>query len=154
MVSQFCSGSISQVSLMAQLVKNLSSMWNTWLWSLGWEDPIHGVANSWTWLSYFHYFSDIKNPPANAEDTRHTGSIPESEWSPGEAHGNPLRYSCLENSMDRRAWWATVHEVAMSQTWLSTHTYIMNIPNVGSKYFFRTSWERNTKLNMYFLFSY
>ena len=41
--------------------------------------------------------------------------------SPGGGHGNPLQYSCLENSMDRGAWWATVHGVAKSQTGLSTH---------------------------------
>ena len=41
----------------------------------------------------------------NAGDT---GSIPESGISPGEGNGNPLQYSCLENSMDRGAWWATV----------------------------------------------
>ena len=43
---------------------------------------------------------------------------------PGEENGNPLQYSCLENSMDRGAWWATVHRVTKSQTqlkWLSTH---------------------------------
>ena len=46
------------------------------------------------------------------------GSIPGSERSPGEGNGNPLQYACLENSMDRGAWWATVHEVTKSQTWL------------------------------------
>ena len=40
------------------------------------------------------------------------GSIPGSERSPGGGHGNPLRYSCLENPMNRGAWWATVHGVA------------------------------------------
>ena len=47
----------------------------------------------------------------------------------GEGNGNPLHYSCLENPMDRGAWWATVHEVAKSQTWLkrlSTHTHVHN----------------------------
>ena len=43
------------------------------------------------------------------------GSIPESGRSPGEGNGKPLQYSCLENPMDREAWWATVHEVA--KTW-------------------------------------
>ena len=38
---------------------------------------------------------------------------------PGEGHGNPLQYSCLENLMDRGAWWATVHGVTKSQTRLS-----------------------------------
>ena len=52
---------------------------------------------------------------------------PESGRSPGEGHGNPLQYSCLENCMDRGAWQATVHGVAKSQTrlkWLSTHIFI------------------------------
>ena len=52
--------------------------------------------------------SVVKNPPANAGDT---GSILESGRSPGEGNGNPLQYSCLENSMDRGIWWATVHGV-------------------------------------------
>ena len=39
--------------------------------------------------------------------------------SPGEGNGSPLQYSCLENPMDIRAWWATVHRIAKSQTWLS-----------------------------------
>ena len=43
--------------------------------------------------------------------------------SPGEGNGNPLQYSCLENSMDRGAWWATIHGAAKSQIQLSTHTY-------------------------------
>ena len=51
----------------------------------------------------------VKNPPANAGDI---GRLPGSGGSPGEGHGYPLQYSCLENSMDRRAWQATVHGVA------------------------------------------
>ena len=58
----------------------------------------------------------VKNLPANAGDARDVGSIPGSERSPGEGHGNPLQCSWLENSMDRGAWWATVHEVTKSQT--------------------------------------
>ena len=46
----------------------------------------------------------VKNPPANAGDTRDKGSILGSGRSPGGGHGNPLQYSCLENPMDRRAW--------------------------------------------------
>ena len=48
-----------------------------------------------------------KNPPANAGDVRDTGSIPGSGRSPGGENGNPLQYYCLENPMDRRAWWAS-----------------------------------------------
>ena len=53
--------------------------------------------------------SVVQNPPANAGDV---GSIPGSRRSPGEGNGNPLQYSCLGNPMDRRAWRATIHEVA------------------------------------------
>ena len=66
----------------------------------------------------------IKNPPANAEDERDTGSIPGWGRSPGGGHGNSLQYSCLENAMDRGAW-PGVHRVTKSQTrpkWLNTHT--------------------------------
>ena len=58
----------------------------------------------------------VKNPPANAGDVRDADSIPGSGRSPGGGHGNPLRYSCLENPMDRGAWWAIIHGVAKSQT--------------------------------------
>ena len=55
--------------------------------------------------------------PANAgRDRRDTGLIPVSGRSPGGGHGNPFQYSCLENPMDREAWWATVHRVAKSRT--------------------------------------
>ena len=58
----------------------------------------------------------VKNPPTHAEDLKDTGLIPESGRSPGGGHGNPLKYSCLENPVDRRTWWATVHGIANSQT--------------------------------------
>ena len=61
----------------------------------------------------------IKNLPANARDTRDAGSIPELGRSPGVRNGNPFQYSCLENSMDRGAWWATVHGATKSQTQLN-----------------------------------
>ena len=53
--------------------------------------------------------SGVNNSPANAADV---DFIPGSGGSPGEGNDNPLQYSCLENSMDRGAWWATVHGVA------------------------------------------
>ena len=56
----------------------------------------------------------VNNSPANAGDAREVGSIPGSGRSPGEGNGNSLQYSCLENSMDRGTWWATVHGVARS----------------------------------------
>ena len=66
----------------------------------------------------------VKNPPASAGDIRDADSIPGLGRSPGGGNGNPLQYSCLENSMDRGAWWAAVCRVAKSWTqlkWLSTH---------------------------------
>ena len=58
----------------------------------------------------------VKNPPANRGDP---GLTPGSGRSPGEGNGNPLQYSCLENPMDSKSWWATVVGVAKSQTQLS-----------------------------------
>ena len=54
----------------------------------------------------------IKNLPANAGDIRASGSIPGSGKSPEGGHSTPLQCSCLENPMDRGAWWATVHGLA------------------------------------------
>ena len=68
----------------------------------------------------------VKNPPANAGGIRDAGLTPGSRRSPGEGQGNPLQYSCLKNSVDRGAWWATVCRVTKSLTQLkqlSTHTH-------------------------------
>ena len=68
--------------------------------------------------------SDGKGSVYNAGDP---GLIPGSGRSPGEWNGNSLQYSCLENPTNRGAWWAIVHGVAKSQTWLSDqHTHTMN----------------------------
>ena len=74
----------------------------------------------------------IKNTPANVGDRRDVGSIPGSGRSPGRIHflvfifgegnGNPLQYSCLENPMDRGAWWAVVHGVAEGRARLNDFT--------------------------------
>ena len=60
--------------------------------------------------------SNCKESACNARDL---GSIPGYRRSPGEGHGNPFQYSCLENSRDREAWWAIVHGLAKSWTQLS-----------------------------------
>ena len=64
-----------------------------------------------------------KNLPANAGDARDTVSIPRLGRFPGVGNGNPLLYSCLENSMGKGSWWATAHVVTKSQTRLSAHRY-------------------------------
>ena len=74
---------------------------------------------NWTELRFstgFPGVSAVKNPPASTGDS---GSTPGLGRSPGEGNGNPLWYYCLENSMDRGAWWATVHRVTKDRTWLS-----------------------------------
>ena len=58
----------------------------------------------------------VKNPPANVEVIRNMGYIPGSGRYPGEGNGNPLQYSCLQNLMDRGAWWATIHGVTKNWT--------------------------------------
>ena len=68
---------------------------------------------------FFPDCSAVNNQLANARDV---GSIPGSGKSPGGGHGNPLQYSCLENPMDKGAWWA-IYGVTKSRTWLSRHTH-------------------------------
>ena len=60
--------------------------------------------------------TDGKESACIAGDIRDVGSIPGSERSPRDGNGYPLQYSCLESSMDREAWQATVHRVTKSQT--------------------------------------
>ena len=58
----------------------------------------------------------VKSPPANAGNIKDVSLIPGSGRSPGGGQGNSLQYSCLENPMNRGAWWAIVHRVTKSQT--------------------------------------
>ena len=97
--------------------------------SENWEGQINSWSTEWApWRKIkppvrekgdFAGGAVVKNPPAIAGDTRDAGLIPGSGRSPREGNGNPFQYSCLENSMDRRVWQATVHEAAKSRTWLS-----------------------------------
>ena len=68
--------------------------------------------------------SEVKASAWNAGDP---GSIPASGRSPGEGNGNPLQYSCLENSMEGGALWATVHGVTKSRTQLSDFTHSLTL---------------------------
>ena len=87
-----------------------------------------------------HGFSQVvlavKNLLANTRDVRDPGLIPRLGRSPGEGNVNPLQYSCLENSMDRGAWQATIHGVSKSWTQLkrlSTHTHKRNVAGGGGR---------------------
>ena len=75
--------------------------------------------------------SVVKNPPAHARDM---GSVPGSGRPPGEGNGNPLQYSCLGNPMDGGAWWATVHGLTKSWTWLSNWAAISNLNSLEMNY--------------------
>ena len=77
---------------------------------------------------HFSFSPVVKNSPGNAGNVEDVSLIHGSGRSPGAENGNPLQYSCLENSKDREAWWATVHGVPKSWTRLSTHTpsYFVN----------------------------
>ena len=71
----------------------------------------------------------VKNPPVSEGDVREAGLIPGSGRSAREGNGNPLQYSCLENSMDGGAWKATVHGVAEGWTRLSDFTFTFHRSN-------------------------
>ena len=93
-----------EASLVAQLVKNPPAVQKTQeLWVLS---PTRDFLGG----------SDGDESACNVGDL---SLIPGSGWSPGGGHGNLLQYSCLENPMNRGAWWATVHGAAKSWTWLS-----------------------------------
>ena len=72
------------------------------------------------WIHRFKNAPEDKTSTCSAGDW---GSLPGLGRFPGEGNGNLLQYSCLENPMDRGAWWATVRRVAKSQTWLSDFTF-------------------------------
>ena len=86
----------------------------------------------WRWDSLMA--RSVKNLPVIQETCV---SVPGSGSSPGEGNGNPLQYSCLENPVDRRAWWTTVHGVAKIQTRLNN----WHFPNTCSwRYSQRMQW--------------
>ena len=111
-----------------------------------WQATVHGIPKSWTWLSDFHftpalqadffffflffffYYLNYPYPGTSGEEFLHQCRRcqrcqfdPWSGRSSGVGNHNLLQYSCLENSMDRGAWRATVHGVTERWTWLSTH---------------------------------
>ena len=125
-------------------------MWETWVWTLGSEDPLekgtatHSSILAWripwrdepgrlqstgsqrvehdqetfTFTFHFRGFPGGSGVKASACSEGDLGSIPGWERSLGERNIYPLQYSYLENSMDRGAWWVTIHRVPKSQTWL------------------------------------
>ena len=92
------------------------------------------VGFLWLWFSFclpsageeegFPGGSDSKESTCSAGDL---GSIPGLGRSRAEGNCNPLQYSCLENSMDGGSWWATVHGVTISWTWLEENTFVLSL---------------------------
>ena len=72
---------------------------------------------------YIYFYPCGSAGKASAHNVGDPGSLPGSGRSPGEGNGNPLQYSCLENSMEGVAWQATVHGVPKSQTQLNDFTF-------------------------------
>ena len=87
----------------------------------------------------------VKNPPASERDVRDPGYIPGSGRSPGREHGDPLQCSYLENPTNRGAWWAMVHEVTKSWTWLKW----LSMRVLDSCFVYRATWtDRDASLTL------
>ena len=96
--------------------------------------------------------SAVKNPPAMQETQVTVGSILWSGRFPGRGYGNPLQHSCLENPMDRGAWWATVRRVAKSRIQLkqlSTHKHTAEL-QCCVNFWCTAKWFNYTYINIFF----
>ena len=100
-------------------------------------EDIHIFSPPQSWWC-FPGGSDGKESTCNVGDL---DSIPGLGWSPGEENDYPLQYSCLENSMDRGSWQASVHGVAKSQTWLRNFHTILLIDIRKGKYWMNFKWK-------------
>ena len=81
-------------------------------------------------IALFHYFLCLSNIPLHTHTHTHTHTPPLIYYSPVDGH-YPLQYSCLENPMDRGAWWAVVHGVTRSRTRLSDFTFTFSLSYIG-----------------------
>ena len=96
----------------------------SWSYEIDWtimENPIGRMT--WYYKLTHRGFPGNSDGKETACNAGALGLIPGSGRSPGEGNDYPLQCSCLENPMDRGAWWATVHRTAGSWTWLSTHSH-------------------------------
>ena len=110
---------------------NFSKLWEIVKEKEAWHVTVHGVTESDTteWLNNNSTLNiglpggaSGKEPTCQCRKARDMGLIPGLGRSLGGGHGNPLQYSCLENPMDRGAWWVIVHMVIKSQKWLNNWT--------------------------------
>ena len=151
---------------------NLSTLWEIVKEKEAWHVTVHGVTESDTteWLNNSNSTLNIglpggasgKEPTRQCRKAREMGLIPGLARSPGGGHDNPLHYSCLENPMDRGAWWVTVHRVIKSQKWLNNWTTTINaydhlMSNIMSSHWSQWSYcsrgclGKNTRLVFHFL---
>jgi len=114
LISVFLASSLHWYLVVLYLVRRLLACFPGW--------QLTNVINQYLWDLSPPRASQValvvKNLPVNAGDILDGGFSPWLGRSPGGGHSNPLQYSCLENTMDRGNWWATVHWVTKSQTWL------------------------------------
>ena len=103
------------------------------------EDNVTTLIKCWKEKPVTHELSSGSDSKEFASNVWDMGSIPGLRRSPGEEHGNPLQYSCLENSMGRETWRVTVHGVAKIQTWLSDSYFHLFTGNSARQ---KTMWHR------------
>ena len=90
---------------------------------MSWASQTYTIWHSDTGLLWGRVVKNLPPRAGDAGDARDAGSVLASVRFPAVGSGNPLQYFCLENSMDRAAWWATICGVAKNQTQLSVHTF-------------------------------
>ena len=123
----------TRASLVAQLVKNPSAMWETWVQSVGWEDSLEkGKATHSSILAWRIPWTVHRGVAKSQTQLRdllslHFIYIYIYMTHPRVWNGYPLQYSCLEGPMDRGTWQDTVHRVAQNRTQLSTYTQICSV---------------------------
>ena len=112
------------------------------------------ILPSAQWVLLFHPFGPHSESDLDGKESACNagvlGSIPGPGRSPRDGNGYPLQYSCLENSMDRGAWWATVHGVSKSQTRLSDeyfHFYSESV-SLSSDLLITSDWEAPNRTTM------
>ena len=112
------------IFLLAQLVKNLPAMQETWVQSLGWEDPLEKMekamaprSSTLAWkIPWTEEPGRLQSMGSLESDTTERVHFHFSLSCIGEGNGNPLQCSCLENPRDGEAWWAAIYGVAQSRT--------------------------------------
>ena len=138
---------MSRGFLSGSVVKNPSAIQETRFWSLGWEDPLEEkMATHSSILAWKIPWTDEPGGLQSMGPQR-VGY----NWGTLEGNGSPLQYSCLENPVDRGAWWAAVHRVVQSQTRLKqlssssrgTWAHLMSRENHVKKKKVEASYVRN-----------